>query len=199
MSTGDQAHEGQQPKPGSPGRASALQLALPPAKAAEETESIPAENNLDDEALFHKLKDRKAVVKRKPAAAGATTGKGTLPKDKSAGAESKTDGQGQEKKNKKGKGKGKGKLSKDKTKPASLKGQGKKGKQQAQGSHGRNPKRKFPLVWENGCIQKNYSSRMYKRAGTWAKNQGFSEQQVLECQREAHREAILLWKKKNRC
>ncbi|CAE7650334.1 unnamed protein product [Symbiodinium sp. CCMP2592] len=118
----------------SPGRQSALQLALPPAEEPEATESLPAENDLEDEALFKKLKDRKAGILKKPAAAAAAS------------------------------------------------------------SHG---KRKFQIVWEDGCIQKNYASRMYKRAGTWAKHQGFSEQQVVECQREAHREAILLWKKKN--
>ncbi|CAE7026696.1 unnamed protein product [Symbiodinium sp. CCMP2592] len=111
----------------SPGRQSALQLALPPAEQADEEESPPAENDLEDEALFKKLKDRKAGILKKPAAAAAASGQGNL----------------------------------------------------------------------DGCIQKNYASRMYKRAGTWAKQQGFSEQQVVECQREAHREAILLWKKKN--
>ena len=166
-----------------------MQLALPPAEAAEPTESLPPENDLDDEALFQKLKDRKAGLLKKPAAAAATTGKGNLPKNKS-----KTAGQGQAQKKGKGKGKGKGKLSKDKS--ASQKGQGKAEKQEARGSHGQ---RKFPIVWEDGCIQKNYASRMYKRAGTWAKQQGFSEQHVVECQREAHREAILLWKKKNGC
>ena len=118
---------------------------------------------------------------KKPAA--AASGKGNLPNAKSAAAESKTAGQGPAKKQ--GKGKGKGKLSKDKS--ASQKGQGKEEKQQAEGSQGKNPKRKFSLVWEYGCIQKNYASRMY------------AEQHVVECQREAHREAILLWKKKNGC
>ncbi|CAE7231107.1 unnamed protein product [Symbiodinium sp. CCMP2592] len=171
----------------SPGRQSALQLALPPAEEPEATESLPAENDLEDEALFKKLKDRKAGILKKPAAAAAASGQGNLAKNKT-----KTNGQGQDPK-KKGSGKGKGK-SKDKS--ASKKGQGKAKEQQAQGSHG---KRKFQIVWEDGCIQKNYASRMYKRAGTWAKQQGFSEQQVVECQREAHREAILLWKKKNGC
>ncbi|CAE7199853.1 unnamed protein product [Symbiodinium sp. CCMP2592] len=171
----------------SPGRQSALQLALPPAEEPEATESLPAENDLEDEALFKKLKDRKAGILKKPAAAAAASGQGNLAKNKT-----KTNGQGQDPK-KKGSGKGKGK-SKDKS--ASKKGQGKAKEQQAQGSHG---KRKFQIVWEDGCIQKNYASRMYKRAGTWAKHQGFSEQQVVECQREAHREAILLWKKKNGC
>ncbi|CAE7812404.1 unnamed protein product [Symbiodinium sp. CCMP2592] len=156
----------------SPGRQSALQLALPPAEEPEATESLPAENDLEDEALFKKLKDRKAGILKKPAAAAAASGQGNLAKNKT-----KTNGQGQDPK-KKGSGKGKAK------------------EQQAQGSHG---KRKFQIVWEDGCIQKNYASRMYKRAGTWAKHQGFSEQQVVECQREAHREAILLWKKKNGC
>ncbi|CAE7513364.1 unnamed protein product [Symbiodinium sp. CCMP2592] len=171
----------------SPGRQSALQLALPPAEEPEATESLPAENDLEDEDLFRKLKDRKAGILKKPAAAAAASGQGNLAKNKT-----KTNGQGQDPK-KKGKGKGKGK-SKDKS--ASKKGQGKAKEQQAQGSHG---KRKFQIVWEDGCIQKNYASRMSKRAGTWAKQQGFSEQQVVECQREAHREAILLWKKKNGC
>eukprot|EP00439_Symbiodinium_sp_Y106_P044499 s4214_g5.t1 len=185
LAMGNPAQVGHEPPEGkqqtSPRRASALQLALPPAEATEETASLPAENDLDDEALFQKLKDRKAGVMKKPAA--AASGKGNLPKAKSAAAESKTAGQGPAKK--KGKGKGKGKLSKDKS--ASHKGQGKEEKQQAEGSQGKNPKRKFSLVWEYGCIQKNYASRMY------------AEQHVVECQREAHREAILLWKKKNGC
>ena len=75
---------------------------------------------------------------KKPAA--AASGKGNLPNAKSAAAESKTAGQGPAKKQ--GKGKGKGKLSKDKS--ASQKGQGKEEKQQAEGSQGKNPKRKFP-------------------------------------------------------
>ena len=117
QAAGHEAPEGEQAKQTSPRRASALQLALPPAEATEETAPLPAENDLDDEALFQKLKDRKAGVMKKPAA--ATSGRGNLPKDKSAAAESKTAGQGHAKK--KGKGKGKGKLSKDKS--ASQKGQ----------------------------------------------------------------------------
>ncbi|CAE7248389.1 hypothetical protein AK812_SmicGene30863 [Symbiodinium microadriaticum] len=186
VSAAKQAHEGQQAEQTSPRRPSALQLALPAAEAEAAQESAPGEN----EALFQKLKDRKAGVLKKPAAAAATSGKGNLPKDKSAAAQKKTDGQGQANKHKKGKGKGKGKLSKDKS--ASHKEE----KQEARGSHG---KRNFPLVWEDGLSHKNYASRMYKRAGTWAKHQGFSEQQVGDCQREAHREAIILWKKKNGC
>ena len=117
QAAGHEAPEGEQAKQTSPRRASALQLALPPAEATEETAPLPAENDLDDEALFQKLKDRKAGVMKKPAA--ATSGRGNLPKDKSAAAESKTAGQGHAKK--KGKGKGKGKLPKDKS--ASQKGQ----------------------------------------------------------------------------
>ena len=93
--------------------------------------------------MLWRAKDRKAGVMKKPAAAGATSGKGNLPKDKSAAAQSKTDGQGQAKKNKKGRGKGKGKLSKDKG--ASQKGQGKEEKQQAEGSQGRTPSESSPL------------------------------------------------------
>ncbi|CAE7732629.1 unnamed protein product [Symbiodinium sp. CCMP2592] len=88
----------------SPGRQSALPLALPPAEEPEATESLPAENDLEDEALFKKLKDRKAGILKKPAAAAAASGQGNLAKNKT-----KTNGQGQDPK-KKGSGKGKGKV-----------------------------------------------------------------------------------------
>ena len=155
-----------------------------------------ANNMLDDEDLFQALKNRKTErqsdkVLKRPSAAPGTDG------EASCGSKNKGRGKGKGKKGSPGapsagcKKKGQGKGSEEK-RPYSTKKQGK--------SHDRPSlpaKHRFPIVWEPGASLKVYASRMYKRAGTWARQQGFSKEKALETRRTAHQEAAALWRRKS--